>query len=145
MVNHNERHHEYIIQYALPNEHRVRVGIEIESRDAAIAKVSELFGQGDIWQDSAEVLWLHDDFEEFDDAGIQLEFTVEAEVTGDWPEPDASIKALRRREAVFQTAHLLVEAYRRGEERGGSIDWGDLDQAYQMALEASGAAGHRAG
>jgi hypothetical protein len=62
-------------------------------------------------------------------------------VAGDWPEPDASIKALRRHKAAFQATHLQVEAYRRGEERGGSIDWDNLDQAYRMALETSGAAG----
>ncbi|MEW5756454.1 MAG: hypothetical protein AB1810_09120 [Pseudomonadota bacterium] len=37
-----------------------------------------------------------------------------------------------------------MEAYRHGEERGGSIDWDELDQAYRVAFEASGAAGDRA-
>ena len=73
----------FIIQYTLPYEHRVMVGIEAESREAAITKAGELFDQGDIWQDSAEVPLLYDDFEEKGDAGVPLEFTVEDEVCGD--------------------------------------------------------------
>ncbi|HED14467.1 MAG TPA: hypothetical protein ENI62_12580 [Gammaproteobacteria bacterium] len=128
----------YIIQYTLPYEHRVMVGIEAESRDAAIAKASDLFDQGDIWQDSEEAPLLCDDFEETGDAGIPLEFTVESEVAGDWPKSDASVTYIRRREAAFLSARLLIEAYHRGEEHAGSIDWDDLDQAYQAALRASG-------
>jgi len=127
----------YVIQYALPYEHRVMVGIEAPSRDEAIARASELFDQGNIWDDTPEVPLLFDDFEEQGDTGVPLEFTVEDEVSGDWPEPNASVKAIRRRDAAFQAARLLVEAYRRGDERGGSIDWDDLDQAYQAALNAT--------
>lgn len=127
----------YIIQYTLPYEHRVMVGIEAESRDAAIAKAGDLFDQGDIWQDSAAVPLLYDDFEENGDAGVPLEITVEDEICGDWLKPDASAKAIRRQDAAFQAVHLLIEAYHLGEERGGSIDWNDLDQAYRVALEAS--------
>ena len=133
----------YIIQYTLPYEHRVMVGIEAESREAAITRANELFEQGDIWDDTQEVPLLYDDFEETGDAGIPLEFTVEDEISGDWPEADASVKEIRRRDAAFQAARLLVEAYRRGEECGGSIDWDDLDQAYQAALQAAGTVVHR--
>jgi len=57
---------------------------------------------------------------------------------GDWPKPGASVKAIHRRDAAFPSVRLLIEVYRRGEEWGGSIDWEDLDQAYQAALQASG-------
>jgi len=60
-------------------------------------------------------------------------------VAGDWPKSDASVTYIRRREAAFLAARLLTEAYRCGEEQAGSIDWDDLDQAYQSALRASGA------
>lgn len=126
----------YIIQYTLPYEHRVMVGIEAETPDAAIARAEQLFEQGDIWQDSQAVPLLFDDYDEMGDAGIPLEFTVEEELDGNWPEPDASVKRLRQQAAAFHAAQLLIDAYRRGEERGGSIDWDYLDQAYQAALDA---------
>ena len=126
----------YLVQYTLPYEHRVVVGIEAESGKAAIAIAETLFNEGDIWQDSAERPLLFDDYEETGE--YPLIFTVVQELDADapWPEADSSVHQLRRCEAAFTAAKLLVEAYRRGEERGGGIDWDDLDQAYEAALKA---------
>ena len=123
----------YIIQYTLPYEHRVMVGIEADNPEAAITRAGELFDQGDIWNDTAETPLLFDDFEETSEAGLPLKFTVVNEVDGEWPEPEVSVKAIRRRDAAFLAARLLVDIYQSGED----INRNNLEPAYCAALNAT--------
>lgn len=53
-----------------------------------------------------------------------------------WPEPESSVLHQRRTATAERACRLLVEAYRRGEESGGSVAWEDLDAAHAVALEA---------
>ena len=127
----------YIVQYRLDYEHRVLVGIEATSSEEALRQAQQSFDEGSIWDDTEQIPLLFDDYEETD--GQSLVFEVVAEVDA-WPAPEASVLQQRRETAAMRACCLLVEAYQRGEESGGSIAWEDLDEAHaaaQAALDGS--------
>lgn len=99
----------FVVQYSLPFDHIVQVGIEAQTPEHAIAKAQALFDAGDIWDDTPEVPLLLDEFEEDGDAGVPLKFTIEQELGSDepWPERDASALQLSR----DQLARRFLNAY----------------------------------
>ena len=127
----------FIVSYTLPYVHRVMVGIEAASEEAALTKAQALFDEGSLWDDTPRLPLLLDDFEEDGDSGQALQFMIEETLAEgeDYPPPDASVRAIRRGNAARRAAELLVAAYRRGEATG-SVAWEDLDLAYQTALLA---------
>ena len=125
----------YIVQYRLDYEHRVQVGIEADSPEVAIEMAEATFNNATLWDDTRQMPLLFDDYEETD--GQPLIFEVVAEVET-WPEPESSVLHQRRATAAERACRLLVEAYRRGEESGGSVAWEDLDEAHAVAQGALG-------
>ena len=123
----------YVVQYGLDYEHRVLVGIEAASTEEAIQKAQQAFDEGVIWDDTGQMPLLFDDYEEKDDQCLVFEVIAKMDA---WPVPEASVLQLRREAAAMRACHLLVEAYRRGEESGASIAWEDLDDAHAAALDA---------
>ena len=124
----------FLVEYTLPYEHVVRVGITAKDAQAAEAEADRLFKAGDLWNNTSDVPVLYDEYEETGDAGVALEFR--APPVDDFPPADMSIKTVTAKETALRAARLLVVAYADGAKNGGSIDWDQVNLAYEEALQA---------
>ena len=123
----------FVVEYELPYTHRVQVGVEAESPKDAEQKAEKAFADGSLWDNTAEMPLLFDDYEEPNDSGA-LVFKTVAQV-GDWPVPDASVIHIQQANMAMLACRYLVEAIDAIKASGKPMDW---RKAHGAALDALG-------
>ena len=122
----------FVVSYEIDYIHKVSVGIEALDQAEAQQIAEQAFNEALIWDDTETLPLLSDDYHEAGDESMVWE----CEPVEHYPEPDHSVRQLKKEQAAFRVCRGLIEAYQRGETSGGSIDWEDLDQLLPLALNA---------
>jgi hypothetical protein len=124
----------FVVSYEIDYVHRVLVGITADSLEAAQQIAEQAFNDGTIWDDTTAMPLLSDEYHEVEGESLVWESVAVEQL----PEPDYSVRQLKKEQAAMRVCCGLVEAYQQGEANGGSIDWEDLDQLIPLAIQALG-------
>ena len=108
----------FAVTYEIDYIHRVIVGVTAPDAEAAIKLASYAFDEGKIWDDTEEMPLLFDDFEEVE--GETLVYS--AQEVSWFPEPDASVVAIKQKEFTFMACQALLA--------------GQVDTARDFAMKA---------
>ncbi len=123
----------FVVSYEIDYVHRVSVGITADSPEAAQQIAEQAFNDGTIWDDTAAMPLLSDEYHEVEGESLVWESVAFEQL----PEPDYSVRQLKKEQAAMWVCRGLV-AYHQSETNGGSIDWEDLDPLIPVALQALG-------
>ncbi|WP_051604166.1 hypothetical protein [Methylobacter tundripaludum] len=94
----------FAVTYEIDYTHRVVVGVTATDAESAKQLTQTAFDESTIWDNTQNMPLLFDDFEEVN--GETLRFSAE-EVSG-FPEPDASVKAIKQKEFAFYACQALL-------------------------------------
>jgi hypothetical protein len=94
----------FAVTYLISYVHRVVVGVTASNSEDAINVAKSAFDDGSIWDNTSRMPLLFDDFEEVE--GDTLTFMAEA--ISMFPEPDASVIALKQKELAFYACQSLL-------------------------------------
>lgn len=95
----------FAVTYEIDYIHRVVVGVSATDLESAITKAKFAFDDASIWDNTSRMPLLFDDYEEVSETET-LHF--KGEEVSDFPEPDASVIAIKQRELAFYACQSLL-------------------------------------